>query len=250
LAEQTPIPAPQRRRPHPLFGLLAVVAAIAFVLLGRWQWQRAAEKQALASAFTAGSQAQPAPLAAASLAALPRYARIEVSGQPDGTHQFLLDNISRDGHAGYEVLTPLALADGRTVLVNRGWLPLRAGARALLPDVDLDPAAAASVQWQTRVDELPVAGLALGHQAPATDQPWPKLASFPTTAELSAALGRALEPRQLLLDSAAPAGYQRDWQPASASFGPLRHQSYAIQWWSLAALVLVLYLYMNLRRNR
>jgi cytochrome oxidase assembly protein ShyY1 len=83
-----------------------------------------------------------------------------------------------------------------------------------------------------------------------TSQPWPKLASFPTAAELSAALGRALEPRQLLLDSAAPAGYRRDWQPASASFGPLRHQSYAIQWWSLAALVLVLYLYMSLRRGR
>lgn len=246
-----PIPAPRRRRPHPAFGLLALAAAVLFVQLGRWQWHRAAEKQALASAFVAASQTQPAPLAAASLAALPRYARIEVSGQPDVEHQFLLDNISRDGRAGYEVLTPLALADGRTVLVNRGWLPLRAGARDQLPEVGLDPATAGTVHWRTRVDELPVAGLALGRLAPATDHHWPKLTSFPTTAELSAALGRALEPRQLLLDGTAPAaGYRRDWQPADAGFGPERNQSYAIQWWSLAALVLVLYLYMNLRSSR
>ncbi len=48
-------------------------------------------------------------------------------------HQFLLDNMTHAGRAGYEVLTPLLLDDGRVLLVNRGWLPLPDGRRDELP---------------------------------------------------------------------------------------------------------------------
>jgi surfeit locus 1 family protein len=67
-------------------------------------------------------------------------------------------------------------------------------------------------------------------------------------AELAGALGNALEPRILLLDPAAPHGYVRDWQPPGMS--PLRHFSYAIQWWSFAALVLLVWVVMAVRRKR
>ena len=36
--------------------------------------------------------------------------------------QILIDNKVHDGRAGYHVVTPLALADGRVVLVDRGWI--------------------------------------------------------------------------------------------------------------------------------
>jgi cytochrome oxidase assembly protein ShyY1 len=78
---------------------------------------------------------------------------------------------------------------------------------------------------------------------------WPRVTSFPQTADLSAALGRPLEPRQLLLEADQPGGYLRNWQPASASFPPERHQAYAVQWWSLAALAAGLFLYTNLTRR-
>jgi len=40
----------------------------------------------------------------------------------------------------------------------------------------------------------------------------------------------------------------RDWQPPGMS--PLRHFSYAIQWWSFAALVLLVWVVMAVRRKR
>jgi surfeit locus 1 family protein len=242
--------AQQPTRMRLVFGVLAAIAILGFSLLGRWQWHRADEKRVLERAFAAGQAAAPAALGSQALANLPRYAHVEVRGSYDTAHQFLLDNISRDGRAGYEVLTPFLLDDGRISLVNRGWLPLTDGGRDRLPDIALRAAANRRQIITARVDELPVTGLATGRAQPTADARWPKLTSFPRAAELAAALGRPIESRQLLLDAAQPDGYRRDWQPASASFGPERHVSYAIQWWSLALLVFVIYVYMSVRKQR
>jgi surfeit locus 1 family protein len=175
---------------------------------------------------------------------LPRFAQVRLQGDYDGEHQFLLDNISHNGLPGYEVLTPLRLSDGRTVVVNRGWVPLTAS-RSQLPEVRFESAAGQTPTG--RLDNLPVAGIALGHVPPAPGASWPQLTSFPTMADLSAALGKPLQSRQLLLNPGEPFGYVRDWHPPG--LGPARHLSYAIQWWSFGALALVLYGYMNWQRG-
>jgi surfeit locus 1 family protein len=223
--------------------LLTLAAIVLFIDLGRWQWHRAQHKQALATGFEAGSLTV-TDLGARATAELPRYAQVRLQGSYDGAHQFLLDNMSHDGQPGFEVLTPLRLADGRTLIVNRGWVPLTAS-RSQLPDVALDVAAPQTPLG--RLDDLPVAGIALGHVAPLPAAPWPKLTSFPTIGDLSVALGQPLQSRQLLLDPGQPAGFVRDWHPSG--LGPTRHLSYAIQWWAFGALALVLYSYMNWRRS-
>ena len=98
-----------------------------------------------------------------------------------------------------------------------------------------------------RLDNLPVVGISLGHIPPKADAQWPRLTSFPSMSDLSASLGRALEPKQLLLSPKEPFGFVRDWQ--LAGFGPGRHRSYALQWWSFATLAVVLYAYLNWRRQ-
>ena len=233
--------------------LLVTLAGIAvFISLGRWQWHRADERRAQSAAFAAGSAGEPLVLGNRSLAEVPRYAQVELAGRYDGAHQFLLDNISRDGRAGYEVLTPLRLADQRedprVVMINRGWLPLVGGDRQQLPDVALPDEAPVVVTG--RVDHLPVAGLQTGHSAPGTAAVWPRLSSFPTTPELAEALGAQVEPGQVLLAAAAAHGFRRDWQPANAGFAPERHIAYAVQWWSFAALTAILYAVMTLRTHR
>lgn len=234
----------------PWFALLSAAALVLFIQLGRWQWHRAAEKRALADAFAQGT-AQIVALGAQPLAGLPRYTQVRLRGRYDGAHQFLLDNMARDGRAGFEVLTPLRLDDGRLVLVNRGWLP-QGVSRAALPDIGITTPA--SVELTGRIDHLPVAALAMGRAPPAAGAGWPKLTSFPVSGDLADALLAAgasgpLEAGQVLLGADQPQGYRRDWQPASAGFPPERHMAYAIQWWALAALAAVLFVVMNLRKR-
>jgi surfeit locus 1 family protein len=229
--------------------LLTVAGMSVFVALGRWQWQRAAEKRVIEAAFVAAASAPATPLGAGSLGSLPRYSPIEATGQYDAAHSFLLDNVTEGGQAGYQIVTPLELTDGRWILVNRGWVPLVKRARSELPEVQQNlPAGVVTIRGL--VDELPVPGLAAGRVPATSGSAWPRVTSFPQTADLGAALGHPVEPRQILLAADEPGGYLRNWKPASASFPPDRHVAYAVQWWSLACLVVGLYLFMNFRRRK
>jgi len=216
---------------------------VGFVSLGRWQWQRGHLRQTQMEEFARGTD-RVLPLGSRGLDEIPRFQRISAMGHFDTQRQFLLDNRSHEGQAGYEVLTPLELLDGRTVLVNRGWIPFT-GYRDRLPNVAFDAGGVREVVG--RVDELPVAGLASGRAPPVANAVWPQLTSFPNTAELSSALGRKIEPRILLLEPRAPNGYVRSWQPPGLT--PLRHWSYAFQWWSFAVGTLVIWFVLSLRKE-
>jgi surfeit locus 1 family protein len=220
--------------------LLTVVLLTLFVGLGRWQWHRGEAKQALWDGFEHNTLA--APLGSRAFDSLDRFARLELSGEFEPEHQFLLDNVSHAGMPGYEVLTLFRTTDGRRVLVNRGWVPF-GGYRDRLPDVSMASAAPLSIRG--RIDELPSGGLASGHAAPDGNA-WPKVTSFPTHEELASALGVTLQHRIVLLDPEAPGGYVREWTPPGMQ--PSRHFSYAIQWWGFAAVLLVLYFGLNFRK--
>ena len=77
--------------------VLAIGIAIAFVGLGRWQWQRGNLRAAQWQAFEQAS-GQGRPLGSNGLAEIPRFQRLKVSGELDSQHQFLLDNQVRNGN--------------------------------------------------------------------------------------------------------------------------------------------------------
>ncbi len=228
--------------------LLTLVGVLLFAQLGRWQWHRADEKRALAAAFVAGAADFSSELGHRSSAELPRYTQLRVQGHFEPERQFLLDNMIHAGRAGYQVLTPFRLSDGRLLLVNRGWLALPGDRRDTTPNLSM--AVSGEVNIGGRLDELPAFGLASGRAPPSQDAIWPKRTSFPSMAELSRALGQELEARQLLLAAGESQGFTRDWQDASLGFPPERHISYAVQWWGLGALSLFLYLFMNMECRR
>jgi len=221
--------------------LLTIVLLAAFILLGRWQWQRGEARQALWEQYERNTT--PMPIADRDIDGAERFTHVVLEGHLEGAHQFLLDNMSHAGQPGYEVLTPVLLESGMRVLVNRGWVPFT-GYRDRLPDVSLADSANARIGG--RIEDLPAPGLASGRAPPSSDAPWPKVTSFPSHDELEAALGTKISQRILLLDPAAPHGYVREWTPPGLP--PARHFSYAIQWWGFAVVLLVLYFGLNFRK--
>ena len=101
--------------------LLAVVMAVLFVSLGFWQLARNREKHAIAAREKA-AYAEPAPDIATIPAEAADGTRAEARGTFDGAHETVLRNQVHNGIDGIGILTPLRLADGTAVLVDRGWV--------------------------------------------------------------------------------------------------------------------------------
>ncbi len=107
--------------------LIALPMFLVLIGLGTWQLDRLEAKLDFIATRDAGFAQAPVALPAdndnlASLA----WRRVNVTGRFDHAHEFHLFR-TRDGSAGYEVLTPLVRTDGvpgQVVLVDRGWVPL------------------------------------------------------------------------------------------------------------------------------
>jgi surfeit locus 1 family protein len=235
-------PAARRFRPGVPATLFAGFFLPVLLGLGTWQLDRAAQKRELFASFAAGAGK---PLALADhprgLDSLRRFTRVAADGRYRADRQFLLDNMVEDQQAGFRVLTPLVLDDGRAVMVDRGWVPKAFGSHASLPEVAVDTSRRSVTG---RLDRLPRPGIDLDRPP---GEGWPRVVQFPSADELSAALGMELVPGVILLDPESPDGFRRNWRPSD--FGPERHVGYAVQWFSLAGTLVVLYLVWALRKS-
>ncbi|TMI92115.1 MAG: SURF1 family protein, partial [Bacillati bacterium ANGP1] len=117
-----PRAAERRFAPSPAVTIVALLLAALCVRLGFWQWHRGAQRQEAATRFARGAE-RLLDLDALDPAGVALFQRVRVTGRLDGAHQFLLDNRTHRGRAGYEVVTPLLRAGAPALLVDRGWVP-------------------------------------------------------------------------------------------------------------------------------
>jgi surfeit locus 1 family protein len=221
---------------------LALLGIVSVSYLGLWQLDRAAEKRAILEQIAAGESAT-RQLTTASTE-LPRYQTVSATGHYDTSHQVLLDNMpSLHGMPGYRVLTPFELQSGEWILVDRGWLRVGAS-RSILPAIDVATNERTIVG---RLDDIPRPGIRLGTQA--NSEGWPRVMNFPQHADLERVLERKLGPRIVRLDPKQSDGYERSFAVRS-DFGPNRHIAYAVQWFALAATMLVVYLVLNFKAKK
>ncbi len=115
-----------------LFSALMLGLVVLMVNLALWQLRRLDEKRARNDRIAEAVAA--APLTLGTSSDLPEWRTVSATGTYDVAHQVLIRNRSFDGQAGFHVVTPLRLPDGRALLVNRGWIPLvSAGSDAPAP---------------------------------------------------------------------------------------------------------------------
>jgi cytochrome oxidase assembly protein ShyY1 len=98
--------------------LLVLVLSASFLALGFWQLARNDHKQSLVRKARA-AYAAPAPDVTETVAP---GGRVQASGRYDPAHTVLLRNQVHGGKDGDDVLSPMVLADGTAVMVDRGWV--------------------------------------------------------------------------------------------------------------------------------
>jgi surfeit locus 1 family protein len=230
-----------------LWVLIAALAIMALTArLGWWQLDRAAQKEALQAAIETQAAAPELPAEA-----LPRdtvaaerehYRRITLQGHWLAEHTVYLDNRQMRGRPGFFVLTPLKLAAGDAVLVQRGWIPRDATDRTRIAPFETP---AGEVTLHGRIAPWPSRLTALGADAPGPIRQNLDMGDY------AAQTQRALRPLAIveLADAAnAKDGLLRDWpMPAVDVY---KHYGYAAQWFAFCALTAGLYVWFQLIRPR
>ncbi len=225
--------------------LLLGLPVLALLLwLGFWQLDRAAQKRELAAGYDAGVAAQPRGVSdTTDLLELPRHIPIVAAGRYLPDRQVLLDAQVHEGRVGYRVWTPFELANGEWIVVDRGWIDA-GNDRDRLPDVSVNDNAREVMGLRA---PLPSPGLRLGGVA-TQDTTWPRRLVWPDAAALAETWGREIPDALVLLAPEAADGYVREWAPAGMSAE--RHVGYAVQWFSLAAALVVIALVLGFRKRR
>ena len=225
--------------------LLTVLVSALFAGLGRWQIERMYQKEQILEQYQQRQEEPPLtqlPVATDEIEKW-RYRRVQLNGQLLEDRQFLLDNQVLDGRVGFNVLTPMILDDGRTVLLDRGWVALGVR-REDLPDVRLTAEIAdiAGTIYVPFGDPFALDGATVGEIG------WPRIVQYLDFKALGDLLGRPLLPMVVRLSPEQTGGYKRKWSiiPMSAD----KHLAYAVQWFALAAVPIILLLVLNIKRSK
>jgi surfeit locus 1 family protein len=225
---------------------LAALATMALTArLGFWQLDRAAQKVAMQEARQQQMRApaltpSEVPSTATQARALEHRTAL-LAGRWLASHTTFLDNRPMAGRTGFHVLTPLALEDGRVLLVQRGWWPRDANERTRIA---VPPPPEGTVRVRGRVALSPTR---LFELAPEVGGP------IRQNLDIDA---YARETRLKLLpwvlvqldDASQPVGdgLLRQWPEPAADVQ--KHHGYAAQWFALSGLVGVLLVWFQLWR--
>ncbi len=213
-----------------------------FLALGFWQLERAKEKRAILDEIDEKLRAYPV--------AIEKIDEVEdvfvsvlLRGHFLGDRQILLDNKVNKGTAGYEVLTPFRLnSNGRLVMVNRGWVPLGLS-RQRLPDVSLAEAVPSEISG---IYTHPSSGFSLGDAVDPGQTGWPRILQYIDYPRIEELLGESVLPGVVQIDHNVDANYPKIWQPVV--YGPEKHYGYALQWFSVALILFILYTVLNTKK--
>jgi surfeit locus 1 family protein len=224
--------------------VFALAGVVLTARLGFWQWDRAAQKEALQAMLD--TRAGLPPVGAVELAAAPSpdggdllYRSVRLRGHWLAERTVYLENRQMSGRPGFFVVTPLQWPGG-TVLVQRGWAARDNDDRARLPAL---AAPAGEVDVAGRIAPPPSRLYEFSAAASGPIRQNLDVESF------SRETGLALLPLTVLQsDDLQTDGLLRHWPPPAV--GIEKHYGYALQWWALSALITGLYAWYQVLRPR
>ncbi len=227
-----------QRRLRPGFWPTAITLAALSILLGLGAWQllRLEWKTALIAEIQARGAAAPLALPAEISGPALDYTPVRLRGVFLHGKERHVAARTHKGKIGLHIVTPLRLDDGRTVLVNRGWVPLAKQDPAARPAGQLD----GDVMVEGLIRKGGWGGSALFRPANQPEENiwlWMDLAAMAGSVSLERA-----ETRVYVAAGPAPnpGGYPIGGQ-TRLKFAN-NHLQYAITWFALAAILLAIYI--------
>jgi cytochrome oxidase assembly protein ShyY1 len=222
--------------------ILAVGLAALFVRLGFWQLHRLHERQAFKASVLRAERAPPRPITTLDrlhpgVDAL-AYHRATVTGFYLRRDEVILYGRALRGRPGNQVLTPLITRGGRAIMVDRGWVP---------SGMDRPPVRAAAPLHGA----VMVTGLLFPAEESTTGSGRVDVVTRIDLTRIGDGLSSPLYPVYLQLQRQVPAQPGRLpvlLPPPDLNAGP-PNLSYAIQWFSFAAIALVGYVILARRRG-
>ncbi|MGW0736152.1 SURF1 family cytochrome oxidase biogenesis protein [Streptomyces sp. NPDC002851] len=218
-----------------LVTLLALVLIPVMVELGFWQQHRHEHRVAQNELIADNLDAKPVPVEDLTSPGhtVPRadlWRRVTATGAYDTEHEVVVRRrTNADDQVGYHVLTPLVLDSGRTLLVNRGWVPAGSDQQAY-PKVPAPPKGQVTVTGRLMADETTDAsGIKDLKGLP------PRQTMLINSEQQAKDLGRPVLGGYVELTAPEPKGSTPELigAPDHDSIGP--HMAYAVQWWLFAA---------------
>lgn len=233
------------RKPRWIFLLvLALGLGSLFVRLGLWQWHKHHARAVQNAATLAGQLAAPVPVeallpAGATDDGAAAFRRVTITGRYDTAHDLVVYGRTRNDQPGNEVLTPFDLSDGRTIIINRGWIPFQGG----------NPDLAAS---RPPTGTVHLVGVLEPTETSGTTLPPAELTqvAFIDLGELSSWIGRPVLPYWVHLQGQTPpqSSYPKTVSLPALDGGP--YFSYALQWWFFASIAFLGYPFLLEREVR
>jgi len=222
--------------------ILLTVVAITFLLyLGWWQLLRAEEKKQLLQSQAALAKQPPVRWRSGLL--LPKqFQPLTVSGiyLP---FTLLMDNQHYQHQFGYQVLTPLILSDNSLLLIDRGWVP-GDNSRQQFPHIT-NPRTKISLSGQAYFPSAKV--FLLGAPVEKKTESMMIIERIDTQL-FSQLLHKTVYPFIIRLNPNEADGFIREWPVVSMP--PERHYAYALQWFAMAFVVLILFIGLNWQREK
>lgn len=220
--------------------ILAVVFISLFIRLGFWQIQRCAEKTRMLAAQADLAKQQPISWESSQTPPI-QYQRIKLQGNYLDSI-FFLDNQHHQHQFGYNVLSPLLLTDGSVVMVDRGWIQ-GDNMRDSFPEIQF-PEGLVTVQGSAYFPNNKQWIL-----GPSMEEKNNKIIIIELldTKMISHLLQKKVYPFIIRLNEQDAYGFVREW--AIVSMPPQRHLAYALQWFVMALIILILFVALNLKKK-
>jgi len=171
-----------------------------------------------------------------------QFQPIVVKGQYLNQLTLLIQNQFYHGQMGFEVITPLRIVgDKKLLLIDRGWIK-KTDLHAIpdIPSIENEQSIHGYIKLLNEYQFILGENILYPQKRPLVIQ---KI----DIAEINQLTHYDFYPFMVRLDKSQSYGFVRDWVVLSVL--PQRHMAYAVQWFSLAFMILVAYFIFSCRRT-